>query len=320
MLHHDETELKSGDIDGFASFVGENIPIISVAKSGLTVEELIALFGPVSSDTEATDSTVDNEGDESEQQSLTEKLFRYIVPFSLTVILYFMCFAYGQGLANNVVIEKTSKLMDTFLVMIKPESMILGKILAIATSGVIQIMLWIVGVVGGLSIGVVLVEAINPDTTMGLVNFLRICSNELGIFSVGGFVAAILMICVGFLTFCSLSAVGGASASKQEDVGVTNVLFTVVLMACYFLYLTSIESLIDGGTVPTWQFYVPFMSMMTVPSAVLMGDISVTQSLVPMAISFVCMLVLVKIAGTIYTKLCFYKGKTLKPWEVFKLK
>ena len=39
------------------------------------------------------------------------------------------------------------------------------------------------------------------------------------------------MIVAGFLLYCALSSIGGAMAGKPEDLSVTNVLFTVILVA-----------------------------------------------------------------------------------------
>lgn len=59
--------------------------------------------------------------------------------------------------------------MDTMLVSVKPEAMVIGKVLAQAFTCVIQIALWVIGLCGGFAAGIWAVKTINPDTTMPLI-------------------------------------------------------------------------------------------------------------------------------------------------------
>ena len=92
-----------------------------------------------------------------------------MLPYVNIMLLYFLILFYGQGTANCVVLEKSSKLMDTMLVSVKPEAMVIGKVLAQAFTCVIQIALWVIGLWGGFAAGIWAVKTINPDTTMPLI-------------------------------------------------------------------------------------------------------------------------------------------------------
>ncbi len=61
----------------------------------------------------------------------------FVIPYLNTMLLYFFVLFYGQGVAQSVITEKTSKLMEFFLISVCPSAMILGKLAASSPSAVL---------------------------------------------------------------------------------------------------------------------------------------------------------------------------------------
>lgn len=103
-----------------------------------------------------TDTLVSGDDANSEQNAdaTVKNVLGYMLPYVNIMLLYFLILFYGQGTANCVVLEKSSKLMDTMLVSVKPEAMVIGKVLAQAFTCVIQIALWVIGLWGGFAAGI----------------------------------------------------------------------------------------------------------------------------------------------------------------------
>ena len=80
-------------------------------------------------------------------------LLSMLLPFASLMLLYFLVLLYGQSTAASVILEKTSKLMDLFLVSVEPTAMVLGKVLATALAGLLQLAVWAAGLAGGFAIG-----------------------------------------------------------------------------------------------------------------------------------------------------------------------
>ena len=80
-------------------------------------------------------------------------LLSMLLPFASLMLLYFLVLLYGQSTAASVILEKTSKLMDLFLVSVEPGAMVLGKVLATALAGLLQLAVWAAGLAGGFAIG-----------------------------------------------------------------------------------------------------------------------------------------------------------------------
>ena len=63
----------------------------------------------------------------------------YIVVYVTMFVMYMVILMYGNSIAQNVVMEKESKLMDTMLVSVKPQALVFGKMLGILAAGFLQL-------------------------------------------------------------------------------------------------------------------------------------------------------------------------------------
>ncbi len=311
VLLPENSTLTEDDAIHYQQFLEQAYPVVQVAKSGLDEAQLMGLMTP----TQATVITgVEEETDDLE---VMRDILDMLLPYVVIMVLYFMILAYGQGVANCVLMEKTSKLVDTFLVTVKPGAMMLGKVLAIALCGVAQLFAWVLCLVVSFAVGTAAVTALEPETDMLLIQLFRMFGDAGGLFTVPGIVLSILMLLSGFLLYCSLAAMGGAMASKPEDLSNTNVLFTLALIASFFAVLYGSATMGGGGY--TWQLYVPFTSMLVVPSLVLLGEVSVGTACISLGIMLVSTGVMIVLAGKVYRLLILRKGDPLSPGKVLKL-
>ncbi|MDO4739592.1 MAG: ABC transporter permease [Eubacteriales bacterium] len=262
--------------------------------------------------------TAQDEGEES-GGGLAGELMDMIVPYVMVMIMYFMVLAYGQSVAGSVIMEKTSKLMDLFLVSVRPGALLLGKLLAIAATAILQLAAWIASAVAGLALGTALVRAVNPDTTLGLIRFLEIAAQLGTAFSPVGILLGVLFCMSGFLLYCALSAFGGALASKPEDLSSTNALFTMILIISFLGVLYSNPG--EMGMIPDegWYPWIPFVSILVMPGKLMLGKFSVGMGLASMAIVLVTAFAITLLAGKAYALCTFRKGEPVKPTQIFSL-
>ena len=244
-------------------------------------------------------------------------IFAMVLPYAVMMLMYFMMLIYGQGVANGVIVEKTSRLMDLFLVSVKPAAMILGKTLAIALAGILQACVWMGATAGGFALGTWLVKLVNPGTTLGIVSFFDMLGSMAGLFTPAGFAVAIAILVAGFLLYCALASIGGAMAGKPEDLSVTNILFTIVLVASFFACIFTG----NGGMVSENPLlgYIPFTAILVAPSRVLLGDMTIAQGLSSLGLIAAFAFVLVLLAGKVYTMMAFYRGNPPTPARMLRM-
>ena len=208
--------------------------------------------------------------------------------------------------------------MDTFLISVRPEAMVFGKVLAEACSSILQVGCWIVALIGGFAVGGQVVLWINPDSTMALLQLFTALGDLNSFLSIPGAILALVVMLAGFLLYCGLASIGGAIAGKDEDLSNTNALFSLALVISFCVVLYSGNLFDDaGGGVPLWQDLVPFTALLVVPGQLLTGVLSLPVGLLSLAILFVTTGILLYLAGRIYKMMALYKGEVPKLSQVF---
>lgn len=256
--------------------------------------------------------------DPADMAEAARGVFSMVLPYVVMMIMYFMMLIYGQGVANGVIMEKTSRLMDLFLATVKPAAMILGKTLAIALAGILQTCIWLGAAAGGFSLGVWLVKLVNPGASLGIISFFDMLGSMAGLFTPAGFAVAIALIVAGFLLYCALASIGGAMAGKPEDLSTTNLFFTIALVASFFACMFTGENAGMVSQNPLLN-YIPFTAILVAPSRVLLGEMSIAQGLISLGIVLGFALALALLAGKVYSMTAFYKGNPPTPVKMLKL-
>ena len=318
LLLPDNTSLSEGDAGDLESFLQANFQIILLQKSGIDPAAAAELLVPAT--TEVT--TVGEEAlseTEAALESMREVL-GMLLPYLNIMILYFLVLFYGQGVANNVIMEKTSKLMDTFLVAVKPTAMVFGKVLAVTAASMLQFVIVAASLIGGFAAGSALVRMINPDSDMLLLLFFDSLSEFQGVLTVPGILLAVVMMVSGFFLYCSLSAIGGSAAGKPEDLSSTNVVFTTVLIVSFLaaLYAGGIGSM-DSGAFAKWLDFVPFTSILVTPSWIMLGEVSLGMGFVSLLLVLIVSVLCLLLAGKVYRMMALYKGNPPTPAKLMKM-
>jgi ABC-2 type transport system permease protein len=298
----ENTALSGDRAEAYADYLEENFSLVLRAKAGLAP---LPAVNTAVSEIDGRDSVL--------------SLIGSLLPYLNIMVLYFLILFYGQGVANNVILEKTSKLMDFFLVTVKPAAMVLGKVLALVAAGLLQIGCWMLGTVGGFALGVFLCRTIHPNTDMPLVQVLSSLKLFEGMFSLPAVLVAVGIILAGFLLYCSLAAVGGSLAGKPEDLSTTNSLFTLALVISFFccLYSGGMTNGMSSGA--EWLNFFPLTSILVTPARVLVGQASLMTGVIALLEVLVCSLLIVLLAGKVYQMMALYKGNPPTVQRMFQM-
>src|SRR5689334_16156947 len=86
---------------------------------------------------------------ETGQEKTSNTRIFYGLGFSLGVLIYIFIFVYGSQTMQGVIDEKTSKIVEVIVSSVRPFQLMMGKILGIASVGLVQFLIWIllIGVV-----------------------------------------------------------------------------------------------------------------------------------------------------------------------------
>jgi ABC-type Na+ efflux pump permease subunit len=229
------------------------------------------------------------------------------ISFMYTVLLFMLIMYSTQYIVRSIIDEKTTNLVETLMVSIRPLALIMGKILA----SMLLMVLNFVAIAGGFIISY-LVMGLLPDSlysskdiiaTLGLDSALSNLNWSTGII----FIVSILL---GYITFSIIGGISGTSCSTMEDAESAS---AVVMLLCFFGYIGSIATMAFGGkAVSIVVSLVPFLSVFTAPVRYTLGQIDLVILIISWVIQGGLALLLFRFCAAVYETLLMYKGNRVK--------
>lgn len=305
-----ESELTESDAEDFLEDFQICLEQSKLLSSGIEMDKLVYAMSAVS-----TELTV--AGDE--EKSVGEQLVSMLVPMLVIFVLYVMTLLYGQSITNVVSIEKSSKLMEMILTMVRPEALIFGKIAATVLIALLQLGLWITCLVVGFFGGHLIAGSmIYPEYNNVILEVFKLMQNQDGstAFTVGAVVLFLVALCLGFLFYSVIAGLIASFASKMEEVAMCNAYYQFAVMAGFFgSYMLPLQ---ENELVNTILRIVPITSAFLLPGDILVGNVTVWLGLVYLLILLAFTLLLVFMAGKVYKSQVFNRGMSV--FERFKKK
>ena len=311
------TDISRSKASRLGSNIASSFKIILMQKANMTSESAALLSMPVRTYTATVgkDAQID-----SEDTDMIAEMIEFIIPYLMLMLMYMMVLFYGQSMANSVLLEKTSKLMETILVAVNPVALMTGKLFATASAAVVQILIWLFALIGGMVGGSMFVLHMMPETDNATVMVISEVSDTFLSLSVSGILMGLVILALGFLLYLSLSAISGALASKAEDLNKTNVIFSMILVASLFLCIMSPSDMAAGADNGEMQFIsdavwlklFPFTAILVVPASLIMRKASLLLGCGTISILIASVILFVVIAAVLYKLLVLYRGEPPK--------
>jgi ABC-2 type transport system permease protein len=298
-----ERQVRDGDLDalvtggpaGLQVVVEEDLPddlrtAFAVLARQLVLNEQITRLG---GDPAAVASAVDAATFELRtlEPPREHEGARLLLGIVVGVLVYIAIMMYGQIVAQGVVEEKSSRIVELLLTTIRPWQLLLGKVLGIGLVGLTQLVL----VIGS---GVATAFATDSFT------FPSSIASSTAIWAVVWFL-------LGYFVYALVFAALGALVSRQEDVG------GVTAPAVMLIILPYLAGVIILPADPTNRLVelmslVPLFSPMLMPMRIALGVAPAWQIAASVALTALLVVVLVWLAGRIYRNAVLRMGGRVK--------
>ncbi len=208
----------------------------------------------------------------SEEQSTREGLV-----FFGTILLYGQLLGFGYWVASGVVEEKASRVVEILLAKAPAAQLLAGKIVGIGVLGLVQL-------VGFVVLGLVVASAsgsvdLPPETV------------PVAIQVVAWFV-------LGFAFYSCLFAMGGALASRAEELQSTTTPLSFLAMGSFFAAIFAGGD--PDGTVAQVATYLPPSAPLVLPIRVAAGEVGAGTVVLSVAIVLVSIAAVVALAARVY--------------------
>lgn len=288
--------IADGDVDGVLLSAGPELlveqqasgtllTVVQGAVSQLAVEQQLSEAGIAGLDIpEVAVSPLDPDADEDGQ--------RVVIAIIGVSVLYSLIILFGQFVAQGVVEEKASRVVELLLATMKPWQLLAGKILGLGLLGLAQIV-------------VIAVVAVGGALAFDLVDI----PGEL----IGTAVSVVAWFVLGYGFYAAIFAVAASLVSRQEDLGTVIMPTTLVLVAALIVGIQAAAA--PDGTLAVITSYVPGLSPVVMPVRQAAGEVAIWEVALAVALMLVAIGLVVRLGGRIYSGALLRTGGKLKMRE-----
>lgn len=223
----------------------------------------------------------------------TDDALRYLVAIGFGIVFLMAASLFGSTIAQSVVEEKQTRVVEILLSAIRPRSLLAGKVIGNTVLAMGQILALAAIAVVGLTI-------------IGQTELLGILGAPILWFAV--------FFLFGFVLLAALFAAAAAMVSRQEDIGSTTFPLTLLIMAPYFLVIF----FNDNPVVLTIMSYVPFSAPVGMPMRLFLGEAQWWEPLVSLAILIATCVGAILVGAKIYQNSLLRMGARVKLGEALR--
>ena len=272
--------------------------------------------------------------DDSGKEKASSSALLMGVSYILTFIIYISIAMFGGLVMRSVIEEKANRIVEVIISSVKPFQLMLGKIIGVASVGLLQFIIWVV-----LTIGIVIAaqnfiggsDAVNvlandPTTQEAMQGFAKAAAAS-DIFSLIGninflpiVISFFFFFLFGYLLYASLFAAIGSAVENEADTQQLVMPITIPLIIGLLIMVHTFQY--PNSSLSLWASMIPFTSPMVmmarVPFGVPLWEISLSLSIL-----FLTFLAIVWFSAKIYRVgiLMYGKKPTLKDlWKWLKYK
>lgn len=276
-----------------------------IDQSGMSAEEVQQVFAApplevVNADPAAESSEDDGIGD----------IVNYIIAYAATILIFIFIVLYGQWIAQGVVEEKASRIMEIMVNAATPRDLLAGKVIGIMATALMQVVpiALTAGVIASFQTQIGKLFGVNEDDLFNI---------DLGVIAWSSMGWFVLYFLLGFLLFGALYAGVGSLVSRQEEVSTAVAPMTTVMMIGYFAALMSMSD--PDGVVARIAYLFPGTSVFVAMLRLVNGNPQpweIAVSIIGLVIAIVLALML---AARLYRVGVLMYGQAPKFSQIFKL-
>jgi ABC-2 type transport system permease protein len=270
----------SSDLRGAFSVLARQITLNNeIAKAGGDPAAVTAAVDAVGVDVQSLEPARDYQG------------ARLVLAIIVGILVYISIMLYGQLVAQGVVEEKSSRIVEILLTTIRPWQLMLGKVLGI-------------GLIGLLQLGTTAVVGLGAGLALAVFDFPTAIAT-------GAAVWAVVWFLLGYLVYAFVFAALGALVSRQEDVGGVT---APALMAIIFPYVMAISILPTDpdNELMALLSLIPFFAPMIMPMRIALDVAPVWQVALSVSLTVALIAALVWFSGRVYRNAVLRMGSRVR--------
>lgn len=302
-------QVRDGALDGLLVGTGDRIQV--VVKQDIT-RDLRDLLGVLAGQLTLNQQIIDLHGDPAKVRAATQEAGVRVLPLLpphnyqtqqlilgiiAGILIYMSLMINGQGLAQGVVEEKSSRVVELLLATVRPAQLMAGKVLGIGLVGLIQIaVIGAAGVAAGLTLGAL---TISVSAAVSTVAWL------------------VTWYLLGFLMYAIVIAALAALVSRQEDASGV-VMPALMLVVLGYALGVSVLPADPGSSLIAVLSLIPVFAPTLMPMRLAMGGVPGWQEALAVVLVVAVIPVLIWLSGRIYRNAVLRTGARVRWAEALR--
>jgi ABC-2 type transport system permease protein len=215
------------------------------------------------------------------------------VNIGLALVFYMTALGFGMMIAQSVVQEKESRVVEILAAAVPIRSLLWGKVIGNTVLALSQIV-------------VIAAASLIGLLGTGQADILKVIAPVAGWF--------VVFFVLGFVALAGLWAVAGSLATRQEDLGSTTLPGQMILMIPF------IFSVFAGANAKTVASFIPIASSMAMPGRMLTEHVPLWQPLLAILILLVATVLIVRLGARLYERTLLQTGRRLGYHQAIAIK
>lgn len=242
---------------------------------------------------------------DKEEDSATSSTLSYILGMAMMLILYMFILLYGQMVMTSIIEEKNNRVLELVVSSVRPNILMLGKILGIGAVALTQILIWVVLLIA------CTIWVMPGVTSMASASGEPSVTAALTQLSDTSFMGQMLLFLVlflvgGYLFYSSIFAAIGSAVDNIQDASQIQTLAIVPILIAFVVSMAVVND--PNSALALWTSIIPFTSPM-VMMARLPFDIPIWEAIVSTVVLYVSFFAMIWVAAKIYRVGIFMYGK-----------
>ena len=242
-----------------------------------------------------------------------------IIGVALSFFSYLFMMTYGGMVLQGVLEEKKNRIVEVIISSVRPQELMLGKIIGIGLLGLVQIAIWAILFFVGAQIAQTFFLSSGGAEVIGETSFLSQVTTFFAVLHGVDFakilIFFILFFVGGYLFYASILAALSSLVSSDEEASQMMMPVVILLILSMYAGMGSVDN--PDGTLAFWASFCPLTSPV-VMMVRLPYDVPLWQPLLSLAILYITVFLTSALAGKIYRTGILMYGKKPSMREVWR--
>ena len=310
-------KLDEGDMEDLSYSINEKFSKIMSLSLGITDEQMEFVNKTVVTD--VFEYTGEKEDTDEEKEVFNG--VQYGVLLAVICMMAFVISFMGESVATAIITEKSSKIIEFLLTSIKPMAIVIGKVFAVISYILMEIIIIFIGVMISFVIrseikGETIKESINKT-----INILAESDASLNIDFIN-MIIALFTILLGLTLYGMIAGLVGATVNKLEESaeGLKVYSFAMVIGAYITLAvaMTGMGAGVNDIVVKAVCVF-PLSAPFALSGFTLIGMIDMSTIIISIVILLVCIVLITMFTANVYEEVIYHNGERLKIKDIIRI-